>query len=55
MIADPERALTIGEPLAHLTNAVRYQEFLDGIEPSERIYHHGDPAAAVRAALRATT
>lgn len=53
--ADPERALTIGEPLAHLTNAVRYQEFLDGIEPSERIYHHGDPAAAVRAALRATT
>jgi len=31
---------------------VRYQEFLDGIEPSERIYHHGDPAAAIRAALR---
>ena len=25
----------------------------DGIEPSERIYHRGDPAAAVRAALRA--
>jgi hypothetical protein len=31
---------------------VRYQEFLDGIEPSERIYHRGDPAAAIRAALR---
>jgi hypothetical protein len=32
--------------------AVRYQEFLNGIEPSERIYHLGDPAAAIRAALR---
>jgi hypothetical protein len=31
---------------------VRYQEFLDGIEPSERVYHRGDPAAAIRAALR---
>ena len=31
---------------------MRYQEFLDGIEPSERIYHAGDPAAAIRAALR---
>jgi hypothetical protein len=48
----PERALTIGEPFAHLTYAVRYQEFLDGIEPSERIYHLGDPAASIRAALR---
>jgi len=28
------------------------REFLNGIEPSERIYHHGDPAAAIRAALR---
>jgi len=25
--------------------AVRYQEFLDGIEPSERIHHLDDPAA----------
>jgi hypothetical protein len=48
----PDRALAIAEPLAHLMYAVRYQEFLDGIEPSERIYHHGDPAAAIRAALR---
>ena len=46
------RALRIAGPLAHLMYAVRYQEFLDGIEPSERIYHLGDPAAAVRAALR---
>jgi len=49
---DPARALAIAEPLAHLSYAVRYQEFLDGIEPSEWIYHRGDPAAAIRAALR---
>jgi hypothetical protein len=30
---------------------VRYQEFLDNIEPSERVYHQGDPAAAIRHAL----
>ncbi|GII46705.1 hypothetical protein Psi02_31290 [Planotetraspora silvatica] len=49
---DPARALAVAEPLAHLSYAVRYQEFLDGIEPSERIYHLGDPAASIRAALR---
>ena len=49
---DPARALTVAEPLAHLAYAVRYQEFLDGIESSERIYHLGDPAACVRAALK---
>ena len=43
----------VAEPLAHLAYAVRYQEFLDGIEPSERIYHQGDPAASIRAALKA--
>lgn len=52
---EPARALRIAEPLAHLTYAVRYQEFLAGIEPSERIYHRGDPAAAVRAAVRSAT
>lgn len=50
--SDPARALALAEPLAHLTHAVRYQEFLDGIEPSERPYHRGDPADAIRAALR---
>jgi hypothetical protein len=48
---DPARALAVAEPLAHLAYAVRCQEFLDGIEPSERIYHLGDPAASIRAAL----
>jgi hypothetical protein len=51
--SDPARALAVAEPLAHLAYAVRYQEFLDGIEPSERVYHDGDPAAAIREALRA--
>ena len=50
---DPARALSVAEPLAHLAYAVRYQEFLDGIEPSERIYHQGDPAASIRSALKA--
>lgn len=47
----PAEALRVAEPLAHLAYAVRYQEFLDNIEPSERVYHHGDPAAAIRHAL----
>jgi hypothetical protein len=50
--ADPARALAVAEPLAHLAYAVRYQEFLDGIEASERPYHEGDPVAVIRAALR---
>ncbi|MFJ2398739.1 phosphotransferase [Streptomyces sp. NPDC087843] len=50
--SDPARALAVAEPLALLTYAVRYQEFLDGIEPSERAYHEGDPVDAIRAALR---
>ncbi|GAA2877563.1 hypothetical protein GCM10010517_39120 [Streptosporangium fragile] len=50
---DPERALALAEPLQHLAYAVRYQEFLDNIELSERRYHEGDPAHAVRAALAA--
>ena len=47
----PAEALRIAEPLAHLAYAVRYQEFLDNIEPSEHVYHQGDPAASIRQAL----
>jgi len=47
----PAEALRIAEPLAHLAYAVRYQEFLDNIEPSESVYHLGDPAAVIRHAL----
>lgn len=49
--SDPARALAIAGPLAHLSYAVRYQEFLDNIELSEHVYHEGDPAHAVREAL----
>lgn len=51
----PRHALRIAEPLAHLSYAVRYQEFLDGIEPTERIYHRGDPTSTIREALRVAT
>ena len=47
----PVEALRIAQPLAHLAYAVRYQEFLDNIEPSERVYHHGDPASCIRRAI----
>jgi Ser/Thr protein kinase RdoA (MazF antagonist) len=47
----PADALRIARPLAHFAYAVRYQEFLDNIEPSERVYHQGDPAGAIREAL----
>ncbi|MEV7189069.1 phosphotransferase [Kitasatospora sp. NPDC093102] len=49
--SDPRRALELAEPLYHLSYALRYQEFLDHIEPSERPYHEGDPAAELRALL----
>jgi len=49
--ARPADALRIAEPLAHLAYAVRYQEFLDNIEPSEHVYHQGDPAGSIREAL----
>jgi aminoglycoside phosphotransferase (APT) family kinase protein len=47
----PAEALQVAALLAHLAYAVRYQEFLDNIEPSEHVYHRGDPAAAIRQAL----
>ncbi|MFJ5921813.1 aminoglycoside phosphotransferase family protein [Kitasatospora sp. NPDC092948] len=50
--SDPLRALKPAAPLMHLHYALRYQEFLDGIEPSERPYHAGDPVASLRHALR---
>ncbi|MFF3514892.1 aminoglycoside phosphotransferase family protein [Streptomyces sp. NPDC002573] len=53
--SDPVRALRLAEPLAQLMYAVRYQEFLDGIETSERLYHEGDPVSALRSAARRAT
>jgi Ser/Thr protein kinase RdoA (MazF antagonist) len=50
--SDPARALDLARPLQALSGAMLYQMFLDHIEPSERRYHDGDPAAGIRAALR---
>jgi Ser/Thr protein kinase RdoA (MazF antagonist) len=47
----PAEALRVAEPLAHLAYAVRYQEFLDNIEPSEQVYHLDDPASVIRHAV----
>ncbi|MFD0328165.1 aminoglycoside phosphotransferase family protein [Streptacidiphilus monticola] len=49
--ADPERALALARRLGPLQYALRYQEFLDGVEPSERVYHEDDPLDCVRAAV----
>ena len=48
----PLEALDAARRASHLLNAVKYQEFLDHIEESERIYHRDDPANELRAALR---
>lgn len=50
---DPARALVVADPLIQLSYAVRYQEFLDGIEESEQVYHRDDPAVSVRRAIAA--
>ncbi|MER5260619.1 phosphotransferase [Actinosynnema sp. NPDC002837] len=43
--SDPASALRHARPASHLVGAAVYQEFLDNIEPSERVYHLGDPEA----------
>ncbi len=50
---DPARALVVADPLIQLSYAVRYQEFLDGIEESEQVYHRDDLAVSVRRAIAA--
>lgn len=40
---DPERAATLLAPVAAIRHAAVYQNFLDRIEPDERIYHAHDP------------
>jgi hypothetical protein len=47
----PLEALDVGRRASHLHNAVKYQQFLDNIEQSERIYHEGDPQGELRAVL----
>ena len=45
---DPARATNLLAPIAAARQAVIYQRFLDNIEPSEQIYHRGDPADWLR-------
>jgi Phosphotransferase enzyme family len=40
---EPERAAELLEPVGALQRAAVYLMFLDNIEPSERVYHAGDP------------
>lgn len=54
--SDPDRAATLLAPVGALRQALIYEVFLEGIEPSEQPYHHDDPpewlaraAALVRA------
>ena len=46
----PERAAALLEPVAAPRQAVIYDQFLAQIEPDERVYHTGDPAAWLRRA-----
>jgi hypothetical protein len=52
--SDPMRAATLIEPIAAVRRAVIFRLFLDGIEPSERRYHAGDPARWLRRGARLT-
>ncbi|RZS83783.1 phosphotransferase family enzyme [Phyllobacterium myrsinacearum] len=45
---DPARAAGLLAPVAAARRAVIYQRFIDNIEPSEHVYHHGDPADWLR-------
>lgn len=53
--SDARRAAVLAAPVDALAGAIAWQGFLDRIEPDERPYHEGDPAAGVRAALRRLT
>ncbi len=46
---DPGRAADLLAPVAQLRQAWVYQRFLDGIEPTEHIYHHDDVDEAIEA------
>lgn len=50
--SDPERAARLLRPVAALRQAVVYRRFLDAIEPSERVYHRGDPERWLGTAAR---
>lgn len=53
--SDPWRAAEVSAPLSPLLAASTYQCFVDGIEPSERIYHRDDVWSELRLAATAVT
>jgi Ser/Thr protein kinase RdoA (MazF antagonist) len=52
---DPEAAAALLAPVAALRQAILYRRFLDAIEPSERVYHAGDPATWLARAAALST
>lgn len=52
---DPTRAADLLAPIAAARQAVIYQRFLDNIEPSEQVYHLGDPADWLRRTVELLT
>jgi hypothetical protein len=49
--SDPKRAWALLRPVAVLRSALVFQNFVDNIEPSERVFHDADvPEALARAA-----
>jgi hypothetical protein len=48
--SDPDRAAVLLAPVGALRQALIYRTFLDGIEPTERVYHANDPATWLRRA-----
>jgi len=51
--SDAGRAAELIQPVAALRKALIYRTFLDGIEPTERVYHRDDPGRWLRAAVDA--
>jgi hypothetical protein len=49
--SDPDRAMSLIEPVEAMRRALVYRTFLDGIEETERDYHEADVPAMLRLAL----
>jgi Ser/Thr protein kinase RdoA (MazF antagonist) len=49
-VSATDRAAVLLAPVGALRQALIYRTFLDGIEPTERVYHANDPATWLRRA-----
>jgi hypothetical protein len=50
--SDPRRAAALVAPIGALRQAIVYQNFLDGIEETERVYHRDDVPIALTQAMQ---